>query len=606
MATLTRPSRHSAFSVFRNRSFTLLWIAQFISRMGSGITAIAASILVYRMTGSALSVGLILMATALPSLLVGLIAGVFVDRYDRKQIMVVADLIRALLVGMLPFLLPFGVAWLYIIVLLSSTLAQFFDPALDSVLPETAADEELAAANSLMTISFTAAEVIGFTVAGLIAAQLPIEWAFYLDALSFALSAAFIAGVRLAPMASEEQTTAASVLHNLRAGIRFVRDTPALRSLFLVFVPVFALFGFQNSLLLPFATRALHANEFQYGLIEGLTAVGFVLGATLMAGLADRLHEGQWIATSILGIGVASVVYSQLASVPLAIAVGAFSAFMNAPSYIGRSLLIQRNTPREVRGRVNSAFFVTRNVLFVLGMAAAGLADLFGVRPLFLTSALLLVGAGAFALVLPGLGQPTAEWRRMLTMLRSAPSAAGLGLGRPATVADLGILASHLPLLGGLGNRDRRALASQMRVHEVPSGTAIVRHGDFSKDAFFILDGRAVAGRAAEDGAQRALEVLNAGDFFGEIAALTGVPRTADVVTEQPTTVLQVPAATLQQIIADPWVRRYILNRMTERLVRLDLIDLPRFPSLDQQTLRELRTPEPQPAPGSQPMPAAG
>ena len=109
-----------------------------------------------------------------------------------------------------------------------------------------------------------------------------------------------------------------------------------------------------------------------------------------------------------------------------------------------------------------------------------------------------------------------------------------------------------------------------------------------------------------QEGAQRALEILNAGDFFGEIAALTGVPRTADVVTEQPTTVLQVPAGTLQQMIADPWMRRYILNRMTERLVRLDLIDLPRFPSLDQQTLRELRTPESQPAPGPQPVPAVG
>ena len=109
---------------------------------------------------------------------------------------------------------------------------------------------------------------------------------------------------------------------------------------------------------------------------------------------------------------------------------------------------------------------------------------------------------------------------------------------------------------------------------------------------------------AAEDGARWALEVLNAGDFFGEIAALTGVPRTADVVPEQPTTVLQVPVTTLQQIMADSRVRRYILNRMTERLVRLDLIDLPRFSSLDQQTLRELRTPEKQPAPGSQPVPA--
>src|SRR5919202_5673735 len=105
-------SPHSAqpvvLSVFRNRAFTLLWTAQLISTMGSGLSALAASILVYRLTGSALSVGLMLMATALPSVFVGLIAGVFVDRFDRKRIMIAADLIRFVLVLSIPFLLPSG------------------------------------------------------------------------------------------------------------------------------------------------------------------------------------------------------------------------------------------------------------------------------------------------------------------------------------------------------------------------------------------------------------------------------------------------------------------------------------------------------------------
>ena len=90
--------RPSTFAVFRRRNFTLLWIAQFISTMGSGLTAIASSILVYRMTGSALSVGLMMLATALPGLFVGLIAGVFVDRFDRRRIMIAANLICAALV----------------------------------------------------------------------------------------------------------------------------------------------------------------------------------------------------------------------------------------------------------------------------------------------------------------------------------------------------------------------------------------------------------------------------------------------------------------------------------------------------------------------------
>ncbi len=189
MSIGTGASRPSPFAVFRKRDFALLWTAQFISTMGTGLTAIAASILVYRVTGSALSVGLMLMATALPGLLVGLIAGVFVDRFDRKRIMIAADLIRALLIALIPFLLSFGIVWLYIVVMLSSAVAQFFEPAQASLLPEVASDEELAAANSMMTISNVGALTVGYAGAGLIATFSSIAWAFYLDAASFAISA---------------------------------------------------------------------------------------------------------------------------------------------------------------------------------------------------------------------------------------------------------------------------------------------------------------------------------------------------------------------------------------------------------------------------------
>ena len=269
MTTFAVTSQPSAFAVFRNRNFTLLWIGRFVSELGDGLTTIAASILVFRLTGSALSVGLMLMATALPSLLCGLVAGVFVDRYDRKRIMVAVDCCRAVLMALLPLLLPWSIIWLYVIVLLASALGQFFDPASESVLPETASDADLAAANSLMTISFTSAQVIGFATAGLIAARLPIAWAFYLDAATFVVSAVCILGLQLAPMISDMQTSTEAVFHNLRAGIHFVQSTHALRSLFVVLVPMFALFGFGNALLLPFATRALGARVCAWRNAEG-------------------------------------------------------------------------------------------------------------------------------------------------------------------------------------------------------------------------------------------------------------------------------------------------------------------------------------------------
>jgi MFS family permease len=221
MALATHLSRPSAFAVFRRRNFMLLWLAQLISVAGSALTALAASILVYHLTGSALSVGLMLMASALPSLFIGLLTGVFVDRYDRQRIMIAADLIRALLVGAIPVLVPFGIAWLYAIVILSSVVGQFFNPAHAILLPETASDEELAAANAFMAISSFGWIAIGFAAAGLIAAQFPIQWAFYLDALSFLVSAICIWQIRTAPLAVEDRTTVATVLRNLRDGAAF-------------------------------------------------------------------------------------------------------------------------------------------------------------------------------------------------------------------------------------------------------------------------------------------------------------------------------------------------------------------------------------------------
>ena len=168
-ATVAAPL--SPFAVFRNRSFALMWSAEFVSSMGSALTSLAASILVFRLTGSALSVGLMLMATAAPSVFIGLLAGVFVDRYDRKRIMISADLVRAALVASIPLLVPLNIAWLYVIVALSSAVGQFFSPAHESVLPDIASDRELAAANSLMAISAFGSTAIGFAASTLLPAR---------------------------------------------------------------------------------------------------------------------------------------------------------------------------------------------------------------------------------------------------------------------------------------------------------------------------------------------------------------------------------------------------------------------------------------------------
>jgi CRP-like cAMP-binding protein len=421
-----------------------------------------------------------------------------------------------------------------------------------------------------------------------IASRFPIEWAFYVNALTFLISAGCTALAYIPPLDMAGQTNVVTVMRNLRLGLNYLFGTSILRSLLLGCVPAFLGYGLFNSVLLPFALRALRATEFQYGLMEAFQSAGFIVTALLMVGLADRLREGQWIALSYLGVATTFLLCALASSVPLAIAINIALGLLNAPNYVGRSLLIQRNTTREVRGRVNSAFLVARNIMYLLGMAGGGLADVLDVRWLLIASSLLAVVTGVLMLVLPGVGQPAGR-PQALRLLQMAPAAPGLGRGRAAMPADLDLLAIRLPALAGLSAKDRKNLASRARVHELPAGTTILCHGERSDAAYFILDGCAVVGHT-KDGRYRMLGALHAGDFFGEIAALIGVPRTADVVAEQPTIVLQVPAATLRHIASAPYFNRLFLSTLTERMVRLNMIDLPRFAGLDQQSLHELRT----------------
>jgi CRP-like cAMP-binding protein len=231
--------------------------------------------------------------------------------------------------------------------------------------------------------------------------------------------------------------------------------------------------------------------------------------------------------------------------VPAALLSLAAYGLISTPAVIARQLVIQRNTPNAVRGRVSSTFLISRDLLIAAGMALAGLADLVDVRVPFIVASFVVLAAGALTLIVPGLRRPATEWRQTLRMLRGVPCP---GSGRPATLEDVERLAEHLPLLASLPRRDRLALAAEMSARTVPAGAAIVRAGDADGSALFILDGGAVTG-CQEDGGYRVLQVLRAGDFFGEIAALTGVPHTTDVLAEQATTTLHMPATALRMLI---------------------------------------------------------
>ncbi len=581
------------FAVFRKRDFSLLWTAQLISTAGSALTDLAAAIYVFRETGSALAVGLTLMVTAVPSLVVGLLAGVFVDRHDRRRIMIWTCLIQAVAVGLIAVVLgiqAIAIPGLFLLLLVNAGIKQFFDPAHDSLIPEMASDEELAAANSFLSIAAFGSTAIGFAGAGLLA-QFDLRVAFLIDAASFVVCALLITAMGRYPMpAPEEDASVPVIVENLKSGLSALFGTPVLRSLFFVGGIMFFSFGLWNVLLLPMSLRELHATEFQYGLQEGLTSIGFVIGSFFMARFNSVLPEPIWIAVGLAAMGLCGVAYAGATSIPFAILLVTISGFFNAPTSVARSVLLQRNTPRELRGRVFSAYYVMRDIIFLFGMAGAGLADVVNVRVLITFASVLLFGSAALALVAPGIGIRSLRAARM-RLADAGAELAGVTY-RPATLVDFDRLIGGLPTFARLSPTQRAAFVRDATVREVPAGTRIVEHGDTASSAYFILDGEATAG-IPDEGGYRGLSTMHAGDFFGEIAALTGSPRTADVVTDTDTSLMEVPADALRATMSVQEIQKLVYSTMTSRLVRTESADLPRLAGPDQEALRDLRTPRP-------------
>ena len=193
------------------------------------------------------------------------------------------------------------------VILLNAAVKQFFDPAYESLIPDIATDEELAAANALLEIASFGSNAIGFAGA----------WGCWRRCSTsagpsgtirstFVVSAICIWFVRVPKNAApEEETTVGVVVANLKEGIGTLLGTPILRTLFLLALPYVFAVGLWNVLLLPFAFRVLDASEFAYGVQEALTSVGFVVGSLFMARFSYRLSEGNWIVVTGVGMGIA-------------------------------------------------------------------------------------------------------------------------------------------------------------------------------------------------------------------------------------------------------------------------------------------------------------
>ena len=192
-----RIAEHPYVALARDARFSAFWMAGTISLFGDRLHQIALGVMVFALTGSALQTGLVFLAATLPNLLLGPIAGTFVDRWDQKRVMIVSDLLRAALVLAIPFVVEVGVAYVYALVFVITTISLFFRPAKAAILPRIVRREDLTPANGAIWTGETIADIAGYPLAGLFVGFLGTELAlaFWVDSVTYIVSAVLLVGL---------------------------------------------------------------------------------------------------------------------------------------------------------------------------------------------------------------------------------------------------------------------------------------------------------------------------------------------------------------------------------------------------------------------------
>jgi MFS family permease len=387
--------------VLRQRNFALLWTAGLVSMMGDWALIVGLPVEVYRRTGSTVATAGIVLSFLVPSVVLGSIAGVFVDRWDRRRLMVVINLLLAL--SVLPLLLVdlAGIWIAYAVLLVSSCLEQLFQPAEVALLPNLleGGEAQLVPANALSGMNRQLARIVGPAIGGVAIAVGGLAAVTVVDAASFVIAAALILAIRASrSFAAREEggvaeaahpdsdraelppVTADSawrrLVHEWRAGLAVVWHQPVLRAL-LVFVAVVQVGeGLTATLFVPWATDALHTDAAGYGALLSTQAVGGLIGAVAIGRLGTRIDPVRLLIAGALAFGLIDLV---LFTYPLLwpfigpalvgmVIVGVPAAAIGT----GLTTLQQTQAPDTHRGRVIGAIGAVGAVGSLIGAILAG------------------------------------------------------------------------------------------------------------------------------------------------------------------------------------------------------------------------------------------
>ena len=338
--------------------FVKFWVGQTISNLGSSFTQWAVPLLVYQLTHSAVNLGISMAATFLPYLLFGLLLGAWMDRVDRKRAMIALDSINAIVILSIPLVAQFGhlnVWVIYAVTFIQSTVFIAFSAGEFAAIPSLVSTDDLVAANGRIQATFSAAQVAGPLLAGVLVSFLPLTWVMAFDAGSFAVSAFSLSLIRGSfNVVSDEPKEATTILHDVREGLRYVLSHPVLRNI----SAMMALINFVNAgvfaELVLFATERLDATRFEIGVLFAAGSAGVVVTGLLAGRLHKRFSFTALAMTSLMLMGACLVVFAGVtwywAALPLWAAASGLGILFN----INTGSLRQAIVPNQLLSRVMS------------------------------------------------------------------------------------------------------------------------------------------------------------------------------------------------------------------------------------------------------------
>jgi len=376
--------------LLKDKNFFLLWFAQIVSNFGDRLNQMALIGLIYiRTPGSTIELAKLLSFTIIPVFIIGPIAGIYVDRWNRRATMIACDIIRGLLVLLIPLIIKYSTSMvpIYVVVFIIFSVTRFFVPSKLSIIPDIVHKDKLLLANSLSSTTMMIATIVSFGFSGIIVAAFGPQAGFYIDSASYFISAilVFFVAVKLKENIKSGEAGAKfagisrrTIVGDIKEGMEYLKGHKDIRMVANTMFLIMAGVGSVYIVIIVFIQEALRSSTKHLGLLVMFLGIGLFLGSIIYGKFGSKFSKRKVINFGLLTTGLTIVLFTIcLKLIPsffiaglLSIALGTFSA----PIIVSSNTLLHEVTHDEMRGRIFSSLEIVMHAGFLLFMFLASLA----------------------------------------------------------------------------------------------------------------------------------------------------------------------------------------------------------------------------------------